>query len=96
MVTHIFIHAIMEALRDKMNVSVKKCELFIILKFTPGYTHDANKRCGSRARIKLSAPNKTQQTQLSIRVTSEHVTYMSVAKAAHVTVRLSQDMGRQL
>lgn len=28
--------------------------------------------------------------------TPEHVTYMSVAKAAHVTVRLFQDTGRQL
>lgn len=27
---------------------------------------------------------------------TEHVTYMSVAKAAHVTVRLSQEIGRQL
>lgn len=34
--------------------------------------------------------------QQRIWVTPEHVTHMSVAKAAHVTVRLSQDTGRQL
>lgn len=34
--------------------------------------------------------------QLRIPVSPGNGTYMSVAQAAHVTVRLSQDMGRQL